>query len=160
MSYTNKVTKDRYAKCFSDGREIEKLFSELVSAQGKSVKKSTAAEDMSRHIDYWVDGYGVDVKANRHNATIWLETVNVRGDKGWLQGDATFIAFHFTEENEFRIFLREELLDFVLSNNIGKTTSKKDYLKIYTREKWGKKDEIMKVKYDHIKHLRHTIMKC
>ena len=160
MTHTSKVTKNRYAQCFSDGRRIEQLFSELVSAKGRTVVKSTADDDMNKHVDFWVDGYGVDVKANRHNNTIWLETVNVRGDKGWLQGDATFIAFHFTEENEFRIFKRNDLLNFVLQNNTGKTESKKDYLKIYTREKWGKKDEIMKVKYDHIKHLAHTIIKC
>lgn len=160
MTHTSRVTKNRYAQCFSDGRRIEQLFSELVSAKGRTVVKSTADDDMNKHVDFWVDGYGVDVKANRHNNTIWLETVNVRGDKGWLQGDATFIAFHFTEENEFRIFKRNDLLNFVLQNNTGKTESKKDYLKIYTREKWGKKDEIMKVKYDHIKHLAHTIIKC
>ena len=160
MTHTSKVTKNRYAQCFSDGRRIEQLFSELVSAKGRTVVKSTADDDMNKHVDFWVDGYGVDVKANRHNNTIWLETVNVRGDKGWLQGDATFIAFHFTEENEFRIFKRNDLLNFVLQNNTGKTESKKDYLKIYTRERWGKKDEIMKVKYDHIKHLAHTIIKC
>ena len=160
MTHTNKVTGNRYARCFSDGRKIEELFSQLVSAQGKTVVKSTTNDDMNKHVDYWVNGFGVDVKANRHNNTIWLETVNVRGDKGWLQGEATFIAFHFTEENEFRIFRRDDLLNFVLQNNTGKTESKKDYLKIYTREKWGKKDEIMKVKYDHIKHLSHTILKC
>ena len=30
---------------------------------------------------------------------------------------------------------------------------KKDYNKFYTRKKWGKKDVLVKVKYEDIKHL-------
>ena len=33
------------------------------------------------------------------------------------------------------------------------TTDKSEHYKIYTRSKWGKKDELIKVKYDDIKHL-------
>lgn len=155
-----KVSNSRYSRCFSEGKKIETLFEEKVGAMGKTVVKATKKQDMFSHIDYWVDGYGVDVKSHRYESNIWLELTNVRGNGGWLKGKATYIAFHFTDKNEFRIFKRQDLLSFAENNNLGYTEDKTEYLKIYGRKKWNKLDEIVRVTYDHIKDLPHTIIKC
>jgi len=156
----NKVSKERYKRCYDDGNFYEELFIKSVKTKNPNVRRATEQEDMYQHIDVWVSGLGVDVKGHRHNQTIWLELTNVHGYKGWLRGDATLIAFHFEDKNVFRVFFREDLLNFVVENVTEKTSSKKDYMKIYTREKWGKKDEVVKVRLSDIKHLRHRVLKC
>jgi len=60
---------------------------------------------------------------------------------------------HIFELDCFSIFYRKDLLQFVLQNVCDETTNKNDYLMFYTREKWGKKDVVVKVEYDNIKHL-------
>ena len=156
----SKVSKKRYDYCMDNGRSIEDLFIESVKVKNPNIRRATKEEDMYKHIDVWVSGLGVDVKGHRHNDCIWLELTNVHGHKGWLRGQATLIAFHFEDKNVFRVFFREDLLRFVMENVTEKTKTKKDFLKIYTREKWGKKDEVVKVKLSHIKHLKHRVLKC
>ena len=155
-----KVSKERYKRCYEDGNFFEELFIKSIRVKNPNVRRATEQEDMYKHIDLWVSGLGVDVKGHRHNNCIWLELTNVHGNKGWLRGEATLIAFHFEDRNVFRVFFREDLLRFVMENVTEKTKTKKDFLKIYTREKWGKKDEVVKVKLSHIKHLRHRLLKC
>ncbi len=147
------VSKERLNRCSVDGNRFEDLFMEKVISTGLKFKKGTKQDDWYKHIDCYVNGYGVDVKGNRHLNTIWLEYSNVNGNKGWLRGDAKYIAMHIQELNCFSIYNRTDLLKFIESNVKEKTTNKKDYLKFYTREKWGKKDLIAKVRYSDIKHL-------
>jgi len=147
------VPKERYDKCYSDGNYFEELFKKKVLDLGHKFKESSSEDNWKRHIDCYVDGYGVDVKGNRHLKTIWLELVNVKGNNGWLRGDAMYIAMHIKELDCFSIFYRKDLLQFVLQNVCDETTNKNDYLMFYTREKWGKKDVVVKVEYDNIKHL-------
>lgn len=147
------VPQHRLKTCYSQGKYFENLFRDKVIELGREFKESSRKDNIYRHIDCYVDGYGVDVKGKRHLNTIWLELTNVRGNKGWLQGDAMYIAFHIEELDCFCLFYRKDLLQFVLNNVSEKTTNKNDYFKFYTREKWGKQDVIVKVKYDDIKHL-------
>lgn len=147
------VSKHRLQRCYSQGKYFENLFEQKVNDLGLDFKKSSRKDNIYRHIDCYVDGYGVDVKGNRHLNTIWLEIINVRGNKGWLDGDAMYIAMHIEELDCFCLFYRKDLLQFVTNNVSEKTTKSKDYMKFYTREKWGKQDVIVKVKYDDIKHL-------
>ena len=148
-----KVTKERYKSCIKDGNYYESLFKERVIDSGYKWDISTLEDDMYKHIDCYVDGYGVDVKGNRHLDTIWLEYTNVKGNEGWLRGEAHYIAMNIKELDCFSIYKRVDLLRFVLDNVSKTTTDKTDYLMYYTREKWGKKDKIVKVKYKDIKHL-------
>mgnify|MGYP003626363638 FL=1 len=148
-----KVTSERLKRCSIDGNKFEELFKQKVILNGFSFKKSTKEDDWYKHIDCYVNGYGVDVKGNRHLETIWLEYSNVNGNKGWLRGEAKYIAMHIKEINCFSIYNRTDLLDFVKLNVKEKTTNKNEYLKLYTREKWGKKDLLTKVRYSDIKHL-------
>tara|TARA_R100001244_G_C5088470_1_gene115782 strand:+ start:41 stop:505 length:465 start_codon:yes stop_codon:yes gene_type:complete len=147
------VSKTRLKRCSVDGDKFENLFMEKVIKSGLRFTEATKQDDWYRHIDCYVNGFGVDVKGNRHLETIWLEYSNVNGNKGWLRGEAKYIAMHIHELDCFSIYNRVDLLNFVQVNVKEKTINKKDYLKFYTREKWGKKDLITKVKYSHIEHL-------
>ena len=147
------VTEKRYAQCSKDGNKAEDLFKQKVLDLNLNYRKGSREDDWYKHIDCYVNGYGVDVKGNRHLETIWLEYSNVNGNKGWLRGDAKYIAMEIHELNCFSIYNRKDLLDFIKHNVKEKTTNKNDYLKFYNREKWGKKDLIVKVRYSDIKHL-------
>ena len=138
-----KVQKKRLDLCAKDGKYFEKLFKEKVLFNKLKWKEATKEEDWYKHIDCYVNGYGVDVKGNRHLETIWLEHTNVNGNKGWLRGDAKYIAMHIEELDCFSIYNRSELLEFVEGNVKDKTTNKKDYLKFYN----GKKNKRFRKNY-------------
>ena len=57
------------------------------------------------------------------------------------------------ELNCFSIYKRTDLLDHIKLNTKEYTETKTDYNKFYTRKKWGKKDILVKYKYNDIKHL-------
>lgn len=153
-----KVSQHTMARSWANGLEAERLFVKTVEADGKTVEKVTKKQDIYQHIDYFVDGRGVDVKTLRTLDKIWLEVTNVKGNDGWLNGEAEFIAFHFVDDKTFKIFRREDLLKFVTENVVDTTTTKPpEYMKWYTRSDWDRKDLICKVRYDDIKHLTHKI---
>jgi hypothetical protein len=140
------------------GDKAENLFIKLMSDYLKSknkkvnIKKSTPYEDKNYHIDYYINGGSFDIKARRHLETIWLEKKNINGNDGWLLGKVQYIAFDIIELKSFCIFKRIDLYNHI--KNINEyTTNKFEHNKIYTRSKWGKKDELIKVKYEEIKHL-------
>ena len=147
------VTSERYKICSSDGNKFEELFKNKVLEKKLNYSKSDNKDDWYNHIDCYVNGYGVDVKGNRHINTIWLEYTNVNGNLGWLRGKAKYIAMHIFELDCFSIYLRKDLLKYVNENVFETTENKNDYLKFYTRKKWGKKDMVVKVRYNDIKHL-------
>lgn len=156
-----KVSKYTMARSWANGMEAENLFVKVMKSLGHKVEKATVKQDIYSHIDYFVDGHSVDVKGNRSNDKVWLEVTNVKGCDGWLKGEAEFIAFHFADDDCFKIFYREDLLTFV-SENVIETTSTKppEYMKWYTRSDWDRKDLITKVRYSDIKHLRHSVHSC
>jgi hypothetical protein len=63
---------------------------------------------------------------------------------------------YIIELKKFSIYKRLDLLNYIKTNTKEYTESKKDYNKFYTRKKWGKKDILVKYKYDDIKHLEIT----
>ena len=152
------VSKNRLDRCSNDGNYFEELFKSKVNSSGLKYTEATKQDDWYKHIDCYVNGYGVDVKGNRYLETIWLEHTNVNGNKGWLRGGAKYIAMHIKELDVFSIYHRDDLLDFVNKNVKEKTTNKKDYFKFYTRERWGKKDLIVKVRYSDIVHLERSVL--
>lgn len=147
------VTQERYNYSFNRGRIIEDKFSSLMKSRNNKVLKSNTSDDIHKHIDFWVNNIGIDVKGYRHLDCIWLELTNVRGNKGWLKGEAEYIVFDVVELNSFCFYKREDLLNFVLINVKEKTIDKKDFMKFYSRSIWGKKDVLVKCKYKDIKHL-------
>ena len=59
--------------------------------------ESLARKDMHMHVDFWHGDVGVDVKGNNLPDEIWVEFINVNGKKGWLHGEAKYIAFDVPE---------------------------------------------------------------
>ena len=110
---------DRRKRCKLDGYYFENLFKQRVLSRGLNWVNSSDYDDIYKHIDCYVNGKGVDVKGNRHLETIWLEYTNVTGKRGWLRGDADFIAFHVSELDKFLLFQRDDLLDFVFLASIS-----------------------------------------
>lgn len=136
------------AKNVRIGRKTEQHFFNLMKSRGNSVSKSSKKQDIFDHIDFFVNGFGVDVKGNKSSDFIVLELLNVNGDDGWLKGKADYIVFDIMDMESFMFFLTEELLIFV-ENDVDKS-------RLYTRK--GKKDSCVIVSYHEIKHLKHKII--
>ena len=147
-----KVSKSRWAYSIKEGTDTEKRFKTLIESKGYEVVKSSKKQDIQDHIDFYVNGYGIDVKGRRYTKTIWLEIQNVKGKDGWLKGKAKYIVFDILDLESFVFFYREDLLKYVEQYK-ETTENKNDYLKWYSRKKWNREDKIIKVKYQHIKHL-------
>jgi hypothetical protein len=140
------------------GLETENLFKKVMQERGNEVIKSSKYDDIYKNIDFYVNGFGVDFKGGRHLDCIWLETTNVLGNKGWLKGEADFIVFDIIELESFSVYKTRDLLNF--TKGITETTeSKYDFLKIYSRTKWGRKDQLIKCRYNDIKHLETQIIR-
>ena len=159
---------DRLKICKFEGDKAEDHFKQLMEARGYFVLPATKEQNMKDHVDFWVDRkdtnteqkvsdyYGVDVKGNRHLDSIWLELKNVLGNKGWLEGEAEYIAFDIKELQGFCFYKRTDLLEYC--QKITKYAKDKwDYNKLYTRS--GRKDKLIQVKHKHIKHLQKGIIK-
>lgn len=147
------VSGNRWMHSIALGKRTEEDFKEVMESLGHECLPSTRNQNIYDHIDFFVDGYGVDVKGNRHIDCIWLEIDNVRGKEGWLRGKAKYIAFYVEEKESFCLFLTKELLTFVKENVTEETTNKKEHLKFYGRKKWGKLDKLVNVRWSDIGHL-------
>ena len=130
----------------------EDRFKNLMLSRGNDIVKSTPNQDMHLHIDFYVNGQGVDVKGNKKSNDIWLEIQNVFGGKGWLYGNAEWIVYDLIDLNSFYVYKRIDLLYFV-SKIREETNDRYDYLKIYNRERYGGKDRIIRCRESDIKHL-------
>ena len=144
------VTKKRYDYSKKEGDRVENDLKEKLKLLGYTVKESTTEQDRYDHIDFFVNGFGVDAKSNKHLNNIWLEISNVNGNNGWLKGKAYYIIFEIVELNCYSVFKRIDLLNYALTFK-EYTDNKHEFYKIYTRKKWNKKDQVIKVKYDDIK---------
>lgn len=149
------VSKSRYAYSYIKGKKAEDLFNDVMVSRGNTIEPSSKEDNINKHIDFYVNNKGIDVKGNKTRDSIWLEIKNVKGDKGWLEGEADYIVFDIIDLEAFSFFKRKELLKFVKEIK-EKTTNKKDYLKLYTRE--NRKDIIVRVNYNMIKHLEKQII--
>jgi hypothetical protein len=156
----NVDARSHFQQAKKDGLEVENLFEATLTQKGCKVVRASRHEDIHKHIDFYVNGMGVDVKAKRALDKIWLEMENVSGNDGWLKGSAEYIAFHFKDFNHFKLFRREDLRRFVEENVTETCTTSTPFMKFYTRAGWNRKDKIVKVSYNHIKHLYHFIVKC
>ena len=119
------------------GNLAEEHFVSLVQSLGLSVKKSSRSEDMRQHIDFWVlsrdEWLSVDVKARKRlqrastvlsDDLLFIEFKNVRGDPGWLYGQANIIAFE--QVDGFILVNRVDLLDLAetkIMNDYAKSPS-------------------------------------
>jgi len=149
------VSGARYRYSFNEGNKAEDKFLKLMLERDNSCVKSSTQDDINKHIDFYVNDIGIDVKGNRHLETIWLELKNVKGDKGWLECCAEYIVFDIIELNSFCFFKRIDLYEYASQfTEIAK--DKKDYKKRYTRK--DRKDVLIKVTYNDIRHLQKQII--
>lgn len=146
-----KKLRDRLAQCNIEGLKAEQHFKLLMEAEGKFVLPATGEQNIFDHVDFWVDDKGIDVKGNRHLDCIWLEINNVKGKSGWLRGQADYIVFDIKELKQFCFFNRTDLLAYC-EQITDRAVSKDDFNKLYTR--FGRKDLLVKVRYDDIKDLQ------
>jgi len=76
----------------------------------------------------------------------WVEGTNVRGDKGWLKGEADYIAFE--RKSEWLLIPRHILYDWVLDQIAKINTVGKGLYQIYTRD--NRLDKITLIRYEDI----------
>jgi hypothetical protein len=142
---------------FSRGRSAEIRFA---SEHLTDVTWPTKEQDMFEHWD--VQGrrrngqlYKYDVKSlkklNRSDPdyrddVTWVEGTNVRGDKGWLKGEADYIAFE--RKSEWLLIPRHILYDWVLDQIAKINTVGKGLYQIYTRD--NRLDKITLIRYEDI----------
>ena len=132
-------TKARRSYSNSTGRMAEVRFKRAAERLGFEVMKSEPHEDIHHHIDFWLHKdskkHAVDVKGNNLPDEIWCEFKNVKGNPGWMYGNAHIIAFDMPEEGGFAIVDRQELAFWCEKNVRDEVVSNKRdaYLKKYTR---------------------------
>lgn len=146
---------------------------QLVSLRGGTINVATQEEDAQDHVDFWwhkPDGtiVGIDVKGMRkrsrndfrpNNDITWLEFQNVLGTRGWLYGEAKYIAFR-------RIGLTVFVDRAVLASYAERLVAGKPIVDVrplvcgipYTRRKWGRNDITVMVPLDDVQRLAEFIL--
>lgn len=149
-----------YVKKF---KAVEDKFAHIIKTMGE-VKPSSTKEDMDEHWDVKLD-VKFDVKAVKKINRIddetddnihWVELINVRGDKGWLYGNADYFAF---ELNDYWVIVdKKSLQDFIADKCKAKQKSEKPELyKLYNRS--GRSDVITLVKTIDLIYIAEQIIK-
>lgn len=153
---------------FKKGRKSERNFkSYLEKRTNYKVQYSTGQEDIHEHIDLHIEdpdgnvfGSGmekisVDIKSKKNNRisddnveirSHVVEFQNIKGNKGWLLGDADFIVFetvyYWIVVNRMKLFkFAYRTTDF---NNVSKTFGSAFY-RPYQRTKYNHKDIITRI---------------
>ena len=152
------------------GLKTESLFEEVAKKENFIVRKSSLSEDRHKHIDFFLEQdhfkYSVDVKARKkttrgdvkvNDEWTWIEFKNVLGRKGWLYGEADYIAFE--RANDFLMVNRENLVKFCEDKVDLETMVSRAYqaeYKVYQRQ--GRKDLITRVRMDDLANLEGNII--
>ena len=144
---------------YTAGLEDENFVMEAVQhTLGGKCEKSTKEEDMYQHIDFWWESpkkglIGIDVKGvkkkNRKDKEVddsihWVEIQNVRGNKGWIYGNAEYIAFRtltqiiFVKTKVLQNWSEEKVLDKPLVYNNPKSC----YIPY---QRWQRQDIVYKI---------------
>jgi len=110
-----------YVKKF---KVVEDKFAAVIKQLGE-VAPSTTEQDINEHWDVKLD-IKFDVKAvkkvNRSDGetdeTIhWVELINVRGNRGWLYGEADYFAF---ELDEYWVIVNKQILQTFIAKKCAK----------------------------------------
>lgn len=144
MAYQNQY--DKTGAASANGVRAEEKFKQSIETFfGGTVTDASLSEQYS-HIDFSCDvKFKVDVKSMKDPNTIWIELKNVRGDDGWLHGDASHFAFE--RHNCFLVVSQSNLISLVDAKVDMKTIVDKadDCLyKLYTRS--NRKDLLTKLR--------------
>lgn len=140
---------------------------------GGECSKASKEEDMHKHIDFWWNSpkkgrIGIDVKGMKKakrsdkefDDTIqWLELKNVLGNKGWLYGEAEYIAFRTKKKILF--VLRDKLREFAEKCVEGKEMVFKCPREFYIPyQRWGRLDMVIKVPTSDVEALADFSINC
>lgn len=135
--------------------EFAITFCKFMNLSTSNIEKASREDDMYRHIDVWIESSSFDVKAGKKinrsdvmpNYDIhWIELRNVNGKKGWLFGEADYIAFEL--EKTWCVCPRKSLISS-LRDKIDFsdfTTDRDDMFRVYRRK--NRLDAIIKVDSD------------
>lgn len=146
-----------------DFKVIEDNFANVIKNMGE-VSPSTEEQDINEHWDIKLE-VKFDVKAIKKtqrkdlgtNDNIhWVELINVRGDKGWLYGDADYFSF---EINDYWLIVNKEILQGLISD---KCSSKErvdtpQLYKLYSRP--GRSDVITLVRTIDLMYISEKVIK-
>ena len=167
MNDTNLIAqKNKYVKtgeCLQTGRGAEQLFDQIAESKSLEIKNAKCRDIIQKHIDKNVTDdvgtWSVDIKARKKTSRsdsqaqddwIWIEFQNVRGNSGWLYGEADRIAFE-TQDN-FIIVDRSSLIDYVENVvDMGKSVKYSSQAQYRTYRRAGRNDLLTMVELSEIK---------
>jgi len=171
MSDTNLITQknkyDKSGECIQTGLGAEQFFEQIALSKNLEVKTAKRRDNMHKHIDKYItqDNEGklhtwsVDIKARKKTSRndsqaqddwIWIEFQNVRGNTGWLYGDADRIAFE-TQDN-FTIVEKDSLIKYVENVvDMGKSVKYSSQAQYKTYRRAGRNDLLTMVELSEIK---------
>jgi hypothetical protein len=142
------------------GKSGEDMFEKACILNCIEYRKSNKDENIFDHIDFWIDGKGVDVKGYKKSHTegyIIVEFKNVNGYSGSCsdKSKAEYIAFQFSDC--FWIVRKNELLEYCRKNVIIEyVDSFADcYKKLYTRK--NRKDLMTKLNLSDLKQFNFIL---
>lgn len=136
------------------GKEKEAEFARVLWEKlGGEIRLASEYDDIYGHVDiYWKD-YGIDVKAlkktsrgdNCANENIhWIELRNVTGKKGWVFGDADYIAF---ELEDYWVLVTPKKIIKLLEQKVTNFDIVNDSSLLYRYyQRSGREDIIVKIK--------------
>lgn len=151
------------------GKSKENEFSSLLlNTFGGICKQSSKTQDMYEHIDLiWKYNNKIvtfDVKSAKKlhrsdslpNYNInWIELQNVRGNKGWLFGEADYIAFECLKD--WLIVRRTDIINLINSKVTNQSISKsKDFYTYYQRD--NRQDIVVKVPMNDLRIIAKKII--
>ena len=160
---TQKNKYDKTGECIQTGLGAEQLFDQIAESKSLEIKNAKRRENMQKHIDKYVTENGktwsVDIKARKKTSRsnsqaqddwIWIEFQNVRGNAGWLYGDADRIAFE--TQDDFIIVDRNSLIDYVENVvDMGKSVKFSSQAQYKTYRRAGRNDLLTMVELSEIK---------
>ena len=167
---TQKNKYDKTGECLQSGLGAEQLFDQIATSKHLEIKSAKRRDNIQKHIDkYITDDIGtwsVDIKArkktrrsnnNAQDDWIWIEFQNVRGNTGWLYGEADYIAFE-TQDN-FVIVKKDSLIEYVEGVvDMGKSVKYSGEAKYKTYRRAGRNDLLTMVELSEIKkNCEHSI---
>ena len=155
---------DKTGECLQTGLGAEQLFDQIAESKSLEIKNAKRRENMQKHIDKYVTDdvgtWSVDIKARKKTSRgnsqaqddwIWIEFQNVRGNAGWLYGEADRIAFE-TQDN-FIIVDRSSLIDYVENAvDMGKSVKYSSQARYKTYRRAGRNDLLTMVELSEIKN--------
>ena len=160
---TQKNKYDKTGECIQTGLGAEQLFEQIAESKSLETKNAKRRENMHKHIDKYVtengETWSVDIKARKKTSRsnsqaqddwIWIEFQNVRGNAGWLYGDADRIAFE--TQDDFIVVDRNSLIDYVEDVvDMGKSVKYSSQAQYKTYRRAGRNDLLTMVELSEIK---------